>query len=74
MKKFKVGDVVKHDYYSEQQGTVTEVRDEEPYTTYVKWDSSPERNDWFKPEVLVLFRGSSGGALALGDLNVNAPK
>lgn len=67
MNKFKVGDIVKHDYSSEQQGTVTEIRDDK-YSVFVKWDSAPERNDWFKPEVLVIVRGS-GNVMTLKDLN-----
>lgn len=65
--KFQIGDRVKHDYSSEHQGIVTELRDEEPYSVYVKWDDQPERNDWFSPEVLInLSRG--GGPIALSSI------
>lgn len=72
MKRFKIGDVVAHNYSTTEVGTVTEVREGE-YSVYVKWDSSPERNDWFKPEVLVHKRGG-GTVMTMGDLNINAPK
>jgi hypothetical protein len=56
MTKFNIGDVVKHNYSTHEQGTITDIRDD-PYSLYVKWDSRPERNDWYKPEALVLARG-----------------
>lgn len=69
MTKFKSGDIVKHNYSTEEQGTVTDVREDSEYSVYVKWDSSPERNDWYKPEVLVMFRGG-GDVLTLGDVGL----
>lgn len=70
-KKFSVGDVVRHDFSSEIHGTVTEVRDEKPYTTYVKWDERPQRNDWFDPEVLLLVRGATGGVLVMEGVSIS---
>lgn len=69
MNNFQVGDIVKHDFSSEEQGTVTEVRDN-PYGVYVKWDSAPERNDWYTPDVLVQIRGG-GTVFTMGDIKIN---
>lgn len=75
MIRFQIGDIVRHNYSTEQHGTVTEIRDEK-YSTYVKWDNSPERNDWYKPEVLVIVRGSvpqgTSPAVTLSDLGQGA--
>ena len=57
MKKYQIGDVVRHDF-SQNHGTVTEIREHEKYTTFVRWDNTPERNDWYNPEVLEPVRAS----------------
>ena len=57
MKKYQIGDVVRHDF-SMNHGTVTEIREHEKYTTYVRWDNTPEKNDWYNPEVLEPVRAS----------------
>lgn len=56
MQHFQIGDVVRHDF-SLSQGTITEIR-ADTYAYFVRWDDQPERNDWYKPEVLLLVRGS----------------
>jgi hypothetical protein len=69
--KYSIGEVVRHDF-SLEEGTITNIRDDE-YSVYVEWNTSTSRNDWYKPDVLVLVRGavSSDGkpALTLADLN-----
>lgn len=56
MKKFYVGDRVKHDY----SGTLGEVRAitnrRGGYNYYVYWHDDPERSNWYKAEVLVMVK------------------
>lgn len=70
-KKFRIGDVVRHDF-SLYEGTVTKVRDDK-YSTYVCWDSYPERNDWYDTSVLVGVRYSGNAAVTLSDIKIVDP-
>lgn len=70
-KSYRTGEVVRHDF-SLEEGTITNIRDGE-YSVYVEWNTSTHRNDWYKPDVLLLVRGAATSAerpaLTLADLD-----
>lgn len=56
---YKIGDVVKHTYAAEDEGTIVDIRTEPFEMYFVNWNSHPENNDWFEADRLHAYRVSA---------------